>query len=107
MVRSHATTMNSRNRNGRSHAAFSAFDKPLSRFGSATSRSLTVFSGGEINPLDKYWQAGFRALFCRSCDARTHSHRRQLLLQDQWLPPDIETPCVWVPALAGTTARPA
>jgi len=43
----------------------------LSRFSSATSRSLViVFSGGEINPLDKYWQAGFYAVFCRSCERR-------------------------------------
>ena len=26
--------------------------------------------GIEINPLDKYWQAGFRAVFCRSCERR-------------------------------------
>ncbi|HVQ68763.1 MAG TPA: hypothetical protein VMT08_14825, partial [Bradyrhizobium sp.] len=25
---------------------------------------------GEINPLDKYWQAGFYAVFCRSCERR-------------------------------------
>src|SRR4029079_9376541 len=42
MVRSQATTMKSRNKNGRTHAAFSAFDTPLSRFGSATSRSLMI-----------------------------------------------------------------
>src|SRR5215212_26002 len=48
MVRSQATTMKSRNRNGRTHAAFSAFDKPLSRFSSATSRSLIVFSGKKL-----------------------------------------------------------
>src|SRR6266545_924168 len=79
MVRSQATTMKSRNRNGRSHAAFSAFDKPLSRFSSATSRSLViVFFGGEFNPLDKYWQAGFRAAICAlavvPAKAGTHSH---------------------------------
>jgi hypothetical protein len=57
--------MNSRNRNGRTHAAFSAFDTPLSRFSSATSRSLVIVSfGREFNPLDKYWQAGFRAAIC-------------------------------------------
>src|SRR5436190_22934286 len=42
MVRSQTTTMNSRNRNGRTHAAFSAFDTLLSRFSSATSRSLVI-----------------------------------------------------------------
>src|SRR3979411_1427242 len=76
MVRSQATTMNSRNKNGRTHAAFSAFDTPLSRFSSATSRSLMIVFFGEINPLDKYWQAGFRAVFCRSCERRNDgSHR--------------------------------
>src|SRR6185369_5290259 len=47
MVRSQATTMKSRNRNGRTHAAFNAFDTPLSRFSSATSRSLMIVFSGE------------------------------------------------------------
>src|SRR5882724_1704714 len=64
MVKSQATTMKIRNRNGRSHAAFSALDTPLSRFSSATSRSLLGrLFGIEINPLDKYWQARFVRYF--------------------------------------------
>ena len=47
MVRSQITTMKIRNRNGRTHAAFSAFDTPLSRFSSATSRSLMIVFSGE------------------------------------------------------------
>src|SRR6185369_15148376 len=47
MVRSQATTMKSRNKNGRTHAAFNAFDTPLSRFSSATSRSLMIVFSGE------------------------------------------------------------
>src|SRR5439155_25116901 len=79
MVRSQATTMNSRNKNGRTHAAFSAFDTPLSRFSSATSRSLViVFFGREFNPLDKYWQAGFRAtklpFLVAPANAGAHNH---------------------------------
>src|SRR5258707_15683663 len=60
IARSQATTMKIRNRNGRSHAAFSALDTMLGPFASATSRSLAGFLfRGEINPLDKYWQVAF------------------------------------------------
>jgi hypothetical protein len=41
---------------------------------------VIVFSGVEINPLDKYWQAGFRAAIWTAAvvpaKAGTHSHRR-------------------------------
>jgi len=55
MVRSQATTMKIRNKNGLIHAAFSAFDTPPGPFGSTTLASLGYrFSCKEINPLDKY-----------------------------------------------------
>jgi hypothetical protein len=77
MVRSQATTMKIRNRNGRTHAAFSIFDT-LAPFGSATSRSrMDRLFRVKINPLDKYWQASFRAAKLRRG--------------------------VWVPAFAGMT----
>jgi hypothetical protein len=40
MVRSQATTMKIRNKNGRIHAAFSAFDTPVGALGSTTLLSL-------------------------------------------------------------------
>src|ERR1700754_2653566 len=55
IARSHATTMTIRNRNGRTHAAFSNFDRPEGLFASATSRSLcSLCVRAEINSLDKY-----------------------------------------------------
>jgi hypothetical protein len=60
--------MKIRNRNGRSHAAFSALATPPSPFGSATRRSLAShFLRREINPLDKYCPA---ALLRRNCAAK-------------------------------------
>src|SRR5260370_40841017 len=54
MVRSQATTMKIRNKNGRIHGALSAFDTPPGPFGSATLRSLAFSFRAQINPLDKY-----------------------------------------------------
>jgi hypothetical protein len=55
MVRSQATTMKIRNKNGRIHAAFSAFDTPVGALGSTTLLSLIHrLFGAQINPLDKY-----------------------------------------------------
>jgi hypothetical protein len=54
MVRSQATTMKIRNRNGLIHAAFSALDTPPEAFGSATLLFLVYMLIREINPLDKY-----------------------------------------------------
>src|SRR5882724_5227017 len=47
IARSQATTMKIRNKNGRSHAAFSALDTPLGPFASATSLSLSDRLFGE------------------------------------------------------------
>jgi hypothetical protein len=60
MVTSHITTMKIRNRNGRTHAAFSAFDKPLSGFSSATFRSLNYLFGGKLTR----WINTGKRVFC-------------------------------------------
>src|SRR6266511_3376982 len=65
MVRSHITTMKSRNKNGRTHAAFSAFDKPLSRFSSATSHSLLIVFSGEN--LTRWINTGKRVFVQQNC----------------------------------------
>src|SRR6202158_1626931 len=53
MVKSQATTMKIRNKKGRIHAAFSAFDTPPGPF-ATTLRSLVTVLLAQINPLDKY-----------------------------------------------------
>src|SRR6266496_5353577 len=60
MVRSQITTMKIRNRNGRTHAAFSALDTTFGAFNSATLLSRLAGScfREEINLLDKYCPAG-------------------------------------------------
>src|SRR4051794_37758589 len=100
--------MNTRNKNGRIHAAFSILDTALCGFSSATSHSRSSCSLGEINPLDKYCPAVFLRRFVwvpgavwrgsrRNvpslqtfgvvlAKARTHSHRakfwRTLVVRD-------------------------
>jgi hypothetical protein len=40
---------------------------------------MIVFFGTEINPLDKYWQAGFVRYFVVPANAGADSNRGQLL----------------------------
>jgi len=67
---------------------------------------MIVLFGGEINPLDKYWQASFYAtkspFFVAPATAAAHNHKRQFceglsrfpVQQYRWL---------WVPAFDGYT----
>src|SRR5882724_79534 len=62
MVKSQATTMKIKNKNGRSHAAFSAFDRPPGLCGSAKFLSRVDRLCGEINPLDNYCLGNLQTL---------------------------------------------
>jgi hypothetical protein len=68
--------MKSIKKHGRTHAAFSAFDTPLSRFSSATSRSLiTVFSEEKLTRWINTVQWDFMRYFVVPANAGTDSHR--------------------------------
>jgi hypothetical protein len=69
-----------RNRNGRTHAAFSALATPLSPLGSATRHSVASdFLQIKINSLDKYCPAAFLRQNCLTkvamANAGAYNHR--------------------------------
>src|SRR6476646_986956 len=80
MVRSQTTTMKIRNRNGRIHGAFSAFDTPPGPFGSATLRSLVFRFQTQINPLDKYCLVFLLRQNLRVVPAKAGTHTPRLLI---------------------------
>jgi hypothetical protein len=79
---------------------------------------VIVFFGGEFNPLDKYWQAGFRAAICAlavvPAKAGTHSHDAncrsktngyRLKSRGRGAAMSAIALTLGVPAFAGTTAQ--
>src|ERR1700681_4608160 len=105
MVRSQATTMKIRNKNGRIHAALSAFDTPVGALGSTT--LLSPFTGFriQINALDKYCLAfsggGYSNVV--PANAGTHTPRPFVFGMRQTPSSTIDYRWLWVPAFAGTT----
>src|SRR4051795_365550 len=73
IARSQATTMKIRNRNGRTHAAFSALDTMLGPFASATSRSLAISLFGE--KLTRWINTG-KWVLCGDLDLFATHYRR-------------------------------
>src|SRR5258705_492222 len=80
IVRSQATTMKIRNKNGRIHGAFSAFDTPPGPSGSATLRSLAFSFRAQINPLDKYCLVFLLRQNLQVVPAKAGTHTPRLLL---------------------------
>src|SRR5258708_24718729 len=72
--------MKIRNKNGRIHGAFSAFDTPPGPSGSATLRSLAFSFRAQINPLDKYCLVFLLRQNLQVVPAKAGTHTPRLLL---------------------------
>src|SRR5882724_3251095 len=102
MVRSQATTMKIRNKNGRIHAALIAFDTPVGVLGSTTLLSLIHRRFRvQINPLDKYCLAFFGGGSSNvvPADAGTHTPRPSFFGMRQTPSSTIDYRWLWVPDL--------
>src|SRR4051812_46814718 len=98
IVRSQATTMKIRNKNGRIHTAFSAFDT-LPGFRVSATLSLPVWR--TINPLDKYCPDLLRRQMARHvvpANAGTHTLCRFVLALES-TPSARSTPGVMAPGV--------
>src|ERR1700682_1252811 len=106
MVRSQATTMKIRNKNGRIHAALSAFDTPVGALGSTP--LLSPFTGFrvQIKPLNKYCLAlsggGYSNVV--PANAGTHTPRPFVFGMRQTPSSTIDYRWLWVPAFGGASA---